>query len=340
MEDAFSQANGGPTFKILPAVRKQIPGLFGFWGISDSGKTYTALRFARGLVGPKGKIVLADTENERAKLYAGKFGGWEHLDFQPPFSPERYRAAMDDAIRANAAVLIVDSGSHVWEGEGGVLDMADNARTSSGKPMEGLLKWNRPKMSFKRMANAMLRAPIPIIFCLRAKDKNIQVGKGKDAQIVNVGEVPICESRFIYEMTISVHLEVGTHFPIAPVKAPEDIADIIRPGEFVTEEMGAKIAAWLAGGVALDQDKERLYREARDIATLGTARLKQHWETLKPEDKRKLKPLLEDLKSVAAHADAEAAAQENLPLGQEPDVGFLEDKPILPVPEDETNKMA
>src|SRR3990167_6904142 len=219
MPDEAFVNDTGPVFKIMPAVRKQIPGLFGFWGFSDSGKTYSALRFARGLVGPKGKIVLADTENERAKLYAGKFGGGDHIDFQPPFTPERYRAALDAAVGATAAVLIVDSFSHVWEGEGGVLDMADNAKTSSGKVMEGLGKWKRPKMAFKRMANAMFRAPIPIIFCLRAKDKNVQVGKGKEAQIVPIGEAPICEARFVYEMTVSVHLEAGTHKPLEPIKA-------------------------------------------------------------------------------------------------------------------------
>lgn len=322
-----------PTFKISPAVRKQIPGLFGFWGFSDSGKTFSALRFARGLVGPRGKIVLADTENERANLYAGKFGGWEHLDFQPPYTPERYRAALDDAIRANAAALIVDSFSHVWEGEGGVLDMADAIK------IEGLGKWNKPKMSFKRMANAMFRAPIPIIFCLRAKDKNIQVGRGKEAKIVPVGEVPICESRFVYEMTVSAHLEVGTHKILSPIKAPEDISGILSPGEYINEEMGQKIAAWLAGGFPTDQEKEKLYREARDIATLGTARLKQHWDTLGQDGKRKLKPLLDDLKNVATQADAENGIGTPTPP-KAPDVAFLDDNPNLPVPEDETNKGA
>ncbi|MBF0186198.1 MAG: ATP-binding protein, partial [Magnetococcales bacterium] len=41
------------------------------WGGSSSGKTYSALRLARGLVGPQGKIGVIDTENRRALFYAG-----------------------------------------------------------------------------------------------------------------------------------------------------------------------------------------------------------------------------------------------------------------------------
>jgi len=39
-------------------------------GPSGSGKTYSALRLARGLVGPTGKIAVVDTENQSAKLYS------------------------------------------------------------------------------------------------------------------------------------------------------------------------------------------------------------------------------------------------------------------------------
>src|SRR3546814_6537243 len=42
--------------------------------------------------------------------------------------------------------------SHVWEGQGGVLEQAD---ASTAK---GLAKWKNPKMAYKRMTNAMFRS--------------------------------------------------------------------------------------------------------------------------------------------------------------------------------------
>lgn len=42
------------------AVRKGTPALISLWGVSGSGKTYSALTLARGLVGPEGTIGLIE----------------------------------------------------------------------------------------------------------------------------------------------------------------------------------------------------------------------------------------------------------------------------------------
>ena len=44
-----------------------------------------------------------------------------HGELTPPFSPERYIEAFDDAKAAGAEVIVVDSGSHEWQDIGGVL---------------------------------------------------------------------------------------------------------------------------------------------------------------------------------------------------------------------------
>lgn len=302
MDDSFDQGGIAP-FTAVPAVRKAVPALIGLWGMSDSGKTYSALRLARGLVGPKGRIALVDTENGRALIYAGKFGGWLHIDFQPPYTPERYIAALDAAIKAGAQAVIFDSMSHVWQGEGGVLQQAESVKT------EGLNKWRRPKMAYLRMANALFRAPVHVIFCLRAKNKNVQTGKGKDAQIVNVGHVPICDpdQLIIYECTVSVHMESGTRKPIGPIKAAEGLDHAIRPGEFITEESGRMIAEFLAGGEALDKELEALKAAARNMALEGSVKTRDWWQSLTRAQRISLKPILPELQAMAAQADAEIA---------------------------------
>lgn len=313
MDDSFDQT-GGARFDPVPAVRKQVPALVALWGLSDSGKTYSALRLARGLVGPKGKIVLVDTENGRALIYADKFGGWMHIDFQPPFTPERYQAALAAAIKAGANAVIFDSMSHVWQGEGGVLQQAENTKT------EGLNKWRRPKMAYLRMANALFRAPVHVVFCLRAKNKNVQTGKGKDAQIVNVGYVPICDpdQLIVYETTVAVHMEGGTRKPLDPVKAPDAIAHAIKPGEFISEESGRLIADWLAGGAAVDKSLEALKVEARNIAIEGSVRTRDWWQSLTKAQRITLKPILPELQDLAAQADAEMAGDRSASPGADP----------------------
>lgn len=304
-------------FEIRKAVRKGTPALIGLWGGSGSGKTYTALHIARGLVGPTGKIGMIDTENRRSEFYSDLVGGWDHLDLQPPFTPDRYRAAFESYERAGGyGCVIVDSMSHVWEGDGGVLDMADAGRTQDGRPLIGLKKWQAPKMAYKRMVNSLLRAPFHVIFCLRAKDGVKQVGSGQSAKIESVGAQPICGKGFIYEVTVGALLGPD-HCPIVPgersliqcdplipsIKAPDALKSIFTVGQPLGVETGKRIAEWVSGGAAFDVDAARLEREGRNIATMGSEALARFWKGLGGAGQRTLAPIKDELKSIAAEAD-------------------------------------
>lgn len=300
-QDPFNVADDAPAFRVVEAQREAVPALIALWGFSDSGKTFSALRLARGLVGPKGKIVVIDTENRRAKHYSGLFGGFSHLDLQPPFTPQRYTAAFDAAIAAGANAIIVDSTSHVWEGEGGVLEQAD------ASTVNGLMKWKAPKMAYMRMVNRMLRSPVHVIFCLRAKEKYIQIGQGKSAKIELAGQEPICGKRFVFEMTVSAHMESGTRKPLEPVKIPEGMIHAIKPGEYITEECGRQIAEWLAGGSPVDHVAMALQASARDVAAEGTIHLRDWYQSLTKAQRAVLKDMVPELKALAMTADEEAA---------------------------------
>lgn len=339
------------TFNIVKAQRKATPALIGLWGPSGSGKTYSALRIARGLVGPQGKIGVIDTENRRAEFYANVAGGWDHLDLQPPFGPQRYTEAFGAFEKAGGyGCIIVDSMSHVWEGEGGVLDIAGSQRTNDGREMPGLAKWNAPKTAYKRMLNGLLRAPFHVIFCLRAKEAVRQKGKGRDLEIEHLGLSPICEKSFIYEMTVSVLLgpdhkplfRDGERFRCSPdvpsVKAPDELWGTIKPNEYLSEDTGREIAEWVNGGATFDQDADALKRAARDVASLGMAALQKHWDSLKPAQKKMLKQHLDEFKSIAARADEEVSHDEPEQAGDDP----FDDKfsGNAPVPEIETRVTA
>ena len=77
---------------IAPAERAGAHLLIQLYGPPRSGKTYTALRIARGMVGPKGRIGVLDTESGRARLYSDKVpGGFVVGELTPPYTPRRHR---------------------------------------------------------------------------------------------------------------------------------------------------------------------------------------------------------------------------------------------------------
>ena len=104
---------------IAPAERLGAHLLIQLYGPPRSGKTYTALRIARGMVGPKGRIGVLDTESGRARLYSDKVpGGFAVGELTPPYTPRRYLEAIEEFLAYGVDILVVDSFSHCWEGPG------------------------------------------------------------------------------------------------------------------------------------------------------------------------------------------------------------------------------
>ena len=105
------------------AERKKARLRLALCGPAGSGKTYSALLIAQGL---GGRIALIDTEHESGSLYAD-LCEFDTASLTPPYTPEKYKNAIQAAEQAGYSVLIIDSFSHAWAGEGGLLDMHDKA---------------------------------------------------------------------------------------------------------------------------------------------------------------------------------------------------------------------
>lgn len=244
-------------FVSKPAKKVQVPVLIALWSKSGGGKTYSAIVLARGIVGPKGKIFVIDTENERSLFYAELAGGWEHVRFDPPFTPERYAAAFKYCEDNGADIIIVDSMSHVWDGEGGTLEAADE------KGGNGLSKFKAPKIAHKRLVNKLTRSKLPVIFCIRAKDAVKQVGGGSDMKIIPLGWQPIAEKNFIFEMTLDLHMTKDGKFDLETSKTvPGALRDAVKAGAVVNEAMGAAIARWAGSGAPMDVAAIKAKQEA------------------------------------------------------------------------------
>lgn len=110
--------------ELKRALRKQAKIKLALQGPNGSGKTMSALILASGMV-EWGKIAVVDTENHSADLYV-HLGNYNMLQLSQPFSPERYIEAIETCEKAGMDVIIIDSNTHEWDGNGGILDVHGN----------------------------------------------------------------------------------------------------------------------------------------------------------------------------------------------------------------------
>jgi hypothetical protein len=214
---------------------------------SGCGKTFSSLLLARGFVGPKGKIAMIDTESRRGHLYADVLeGGYQVLDLEPPFSPQQYIAAMDAAVKAGYSIVIIDSGSHEWEGSGGILDMAAENEERTKRP--GLHNWKSPKFEHAKFMLALMRSPIPVIVCLRAKFKTRQKKDehGKTQIVKDDYTSPIQSEEFIFEATVHGEVMPDHSFRVTKCSHP-DLRKCFPEGKPIASEHGALLAKWCEG---------------------------------------------------------------------------------------------
>ena len=257
--------------QIKPATRQGVRPLIGLYSESGCGKTYSSLLLARGFVGPTGKIVMIDTESGRGSLYADVLkGGYDVLDLSEPFSPARYVEAIQSVEKSGAAIGIIDSASHEWEGMGGVLDLATENETKSGKA--GLHNWRLPKLEHQKFMLKMLQSPIPWIVCLRAKFKTRQ---GKNAQgrteiVKDEHTSPIQAEDFIFEMTAHGEIMPDHTFRLTKCSHPT-LRQCMPNNEMMTVGHGEMLARWCATPGTAPTQGDPL-RDAKAVL----------WELLKP----------------------------------------------------------
>lgn len=198
------------SFEIKPATRVGVQPLVGMFGKSGSGKTMSALLFARGLAGPNGRVTLIDSESGRGRLFADIIpGGYGYIEIEPPFSPERYQQAFEVA-EAASEVVVIDSLSHEHNGEGGVLDMQeaelDRMAGDNWQKREAckMAAWIKPKFAHKKFIQRILRCKVAMICCLRGEEKtHIQKNGGKNTVITDEFSSPIFDPRFIFELLVN-----------------------------------------------------------------------------------------------------------------------------------------
>lgn len=269
------------AFTFRPAVREGVGLLVGLSGSSGSGKTFTAMRLAKGIAGDKPFAVI-DTEAGRAKHYADYFR-FDHGDLTAPFTPDRYVDAIKAADDAHYPAIVVDSTSHEWAGEGGILDWqeAELARMAGDdwKKREAMkmASWIKPKTSHKHMVMRLLQVRAHLILCFRAEPK-IEMVRGENGKMevrekqsltgVN-GWLPICEKNLPFELTVSFMLMADKPGVPIPIKLQEQHRALFPLTEPITEASGARLAAWAKGTVVDWASRIAGATTKPELATIG-----------------------------------------------------------------------
>lgn len=204
-------------------------------GPAGSGKTYSALRLARGLIGRNGKIALIDTENGSASLYSEQFDFDVH-NLEPPFEDTRFIEGISAAVNAGYDALIIDSASHFWEA---ILEFKDKLDRRGGNSFSN---WNEAGKHFKDVLNAVLHSPIHVIACLRSKTEYVVETNERGRNIPRkVGLAPVMRDGIEYEFTTVFDIDLSHQ-----AATSKDRTGLFTDKVFqITEETGEKIAQWL-----------------------------------------------------------------------------------------------
>lgn len=228
--------------QLTRATRKKSKLRLNISGPSGSGKTYSALLLAKGLIGDWSKVAVIDTESGSASLY-DHLGEFQALDFQPPFSPERYIEAIDTCIKAGIECIIIDSASHEWSGIGGCIEINEKLAQSKFKG-NTWSAWSQTTPRHDAFVDKILSCPVHIITCTRSKMETVMTD---DKKVKKLGMKDIQRENWEYELTVSLNLDRDTH----TATASKDRTELFENKDpfVITEKTGEMIRLWCEKGI-------------------------------------------------------------------------------------------
>lgn len=255
--------------EIRKAERKKAKLRLGIAAPSGAGKTYSSLLLAFGL---GGKVGLIDTEHGSGDLYA-HLGDYDIIGIEAPYTVNKYLQAIKAFEQAGYSTIIIDSLSHAWAGDGGLLDKQGKI-ADSGKA-NGFAAWRTITPEHNSLVEAMLKSPCHIIATMRAKQEYVLETneKGKQ-QPKKVGMAPVQRDGMEYEFTVMLDVDMN-HI----ASASKD-RTCLFDGRFfkIDQSVGQSLKEWLDDGKEPPKVEEKALADhmaaieaAEDEAVLKTA---------------------------------------------------------------------
>lgn len=215
-------------------------------GPTGSGKTYSALRLASGISKAMGKpFALIDTENGSASLYSDVFE-FDTLNIKPPFTTEKYIEAIKTAEKAGYCALVVDSITHAWAGEGGLLEQ--KAQLDARPGSNHWTNWGPIKTKDQKFKNAYLHSSIPFfIATMRSKMEYAQTENNGKKKVEKQGMAPVQSDGIEYEFSIVLDVAMNHEAEVSKDRTGIFAKDPIFQ---VNESVGEQLVSWRNSGKA------------------------------------------------------------------------------------------
>jgi hypothetical protein len=218
-------------------------------GPSGSGKTWGALALAKN-IWPDAKICLIDTENESASLYADKFD-FDTIPLAPPFSSERYEACMDAVVRGGYDVLIIDSISQQWDGDGGILRRKEELDQRPGA--NSYTNWARFTPEHTAFIESIKQTPIHIIATMRSKQDYVLTDNDRGKKTpVKVGMAPIQRDGFDYEFSLVFDVQMDHKATVSKSRTGLFEGKVVN---LTDKKVAADLREWIDSGKEPDAPK-------------------------------------------------------------------------------------
>lgn len=230
---------------FVKAERKQAKLKLAITGPAGGGKTYSSLLMATGM---GKKIAVIDTENGSASLYSDRFE-FDTLVIEPPYTIAKYLEGIRAAESAGYDVLVIDSLSHAWAGDGGLLQKKEALDARGGNSYTNWASITKEQEQFK---SALLNSDIHIIVTMRSKqDYVLETNeKGKQAP-KKVGMAPIQRDGIEYEFTTVWDIAMDHNAHVSKDRTGLFDGQVAK----LSKETGEAIMAWLRAGKAVESEQ-------------------------------------------------------------------------------------
>lgn len=248
--------------QLQTAERKKVKLRLNIASPSGFGKTYGALLIAYGLAGDWQKIAVIDTENRSASLYS-HLGKFKTVPFDPPYSPDRYIQAILLCEKEGIEVIIIDSITHVWKGQGGLLEYQNSL---GGRYQD----WAKATPLYQNWLNTILQSKCHIITTNRKKQGYNMITEGNKTKVEKAGLDDEIRDGYEYEMTLALEVINDKHMARASKDRTQLFVD--KPEFIITVETGKTILNWCnEGKEALEPSNNKIPVNAYELQKLISA---------------------------------------------------------------------
>jgi hypothetical protein len=230
--------------QLQTASRKKVKLRLNLASPSGFGKTYGALLIAFGITQNWDKIAVIDTEHDSASLYS-HLGNFKTLSLTAPYTPERYIEAIKVCEEANVDVIIIDSITHVWKGQGGLLEYQS---ALGGRYQD----WAKATPLYQNWLNTILQSKCHVITTNRKKQGYNMVTEGNKTKVEKAGLDDEIRDGYDYEVTVALEITNDKHM----ARASKDRTGLFsgKPEFVITPDTGKMLLAWCNSGISLKQE--------------------------------------------------------------------------------------